>query len=1084
MKIKTSTRRILVALIALALSVAVAMGMASSILTAFAAPFPERTANAVVEENNLLYDPSFELSQSAEKATGAQVVKRWAHTSGIYGGIDKNTDAVDGTSRGYFVSNCNGVAGETQFTFFQDVEVEKYTEYRLNFWVRRWCADGVWTKGENACSALYYGIADPLTGGFTPVTETVNDDIGAQYEPVEFAFNSGNRSLVRVQLYNITVDWDGKGATGYHFDAFSLKKILSTVDTNADVVKNGDFASSDIASGDGTQLSADKWTAIGTDMQRPLEVYCNMDNFASTNDKNDGGVYPTYSFGGFGTYTHEVNGVQAFGVSETTWWDPGMWLRANTAFDTSKKYTVELTVLKHDEISEDFNLQFQLEWYSTAERDNNHGSQRYSLTDQLQGKPNNEWITVSCTIEFPAENCYGYESMGLFFYDNTYWNNGGDHTVPEGTIVHGVYLKQLVVKEFVDPADPIERVPSVGVDAEDGKAYFMTASEYLPENRFGALYQDITLNANTRYNLSANVAVNGQPADMPALHVAVLAQRGTDVAEPVRELVFDGVSAAAWNKNITFDSGEYTNVRLIIYTTSSAYDDRTGTTGYVVDDVRLCAYAGLTAAKISMKDTLAEGEEETPIIVGAFDNGAEDILCGGTGLTVTYASDNEAVLAVRDGKLVAIGAGTANVTAAVTYYGTNISSESKAVTVISSEDPSVLASVACRLEEKTITTCSSSALEFTLTMGDGSTKDSNATDVTIIVETSDPSVLLVSNRGGVWYATGRKCGSAELVITANVGTTEKTTRLEVVINDGNLLNDSGFEDPDHSAWTVTGNADGGFDYVLSGNVQSYTDIGNMWTWSTTNEVKQISQDVTLKAGNYTLGAMINRFYGSGKNVWAGIATFGAVALKNGEPVENTRSETSFDTSYGGGGYSEVLHLFTAKEEGTYRVYAEFRGDEKNGMGFQLDNMTLFSNPAVKEITVSLGSDNKMRVDDIERITVTAIYEDDTSKILTGYSFTIANTAVAAKQGSYVYGVAAGTTEISVSVEIYGTTYTRTFTVSVEAQDSGDGTDGEKPDRPQKKDNTVAIAIGVSVAAAVVAAATVVTVILVKKKKNK
>lgn len=1081
MKGKILKRRFFTAALALALSVTMATGVASSVLTAFAAP-SERIENAVTEGENLLYDPSFEISQSADRATGAQVVKRWAHTSGIYGGIDKNTDAVDGTSRGYFVSNCDGVAGETQFTFFQDVEVEKYTEYRLRFWVRRWCSDGTWIKGENACSALHYGIADPLTGGFAPVAETVNDDIGVKYEQEEFTFNSGNRSLVRVQLYNVTVDWDGKGATGYHFDAFSLQKILSTVDTDADVVKNGDFSNSDIASGDGTQVSADNWTAIGTNMQRPLEVYCNMDNFASTNATNDGGEYADYSFGGWGTRSHDINGVQAFGVSETGWWDPGMWLRAKTELDTTKKYTVEFTLLKHSDISDDFNLQFQVEWFSTAEKDNNHGNKRYSLTDQLQDQPKNEWVTVSCTIDFPAEGCYGYESMGLFFYDNTYWNNGGDHTVPAGTVVHGVYLKQLVIKEYVDPATPLESIPSVGIDGEKGKAYLMTASEYLPENTFGALYQDITLSANTRYNLSANVELNGRSSDMPALHVAVLAQRGTDVTDPAWEMIFSGASDFAGEKNITFESGDDTNVRLMIYATSAEYNAQTGTTGYYIKNVRLCSFAALTAAKISVKDTLAEGEEETPVIAGMFGNGAEDILCEGDGFTVTYTSDNSAVLAVREGKLVAVGAGTANVTADITYYGANVTSEAKQITVISSEDPSVLASVSCKLEEKTITTCSSSALEFTLTMGDGSTIEQNAQGVTIVVETSDPSVLLVSYRNGVWYATGRKCGSAELLVTATVGTTEKTTKLEITIDDGNLLEDSGFEDPDHSAWTVTGNADGGFDYVLSGNVQSYTDIGNMWTWSTTNEQRSISQDVALKTGNYTLGAMINRFYGSGKNVWAGVATFGAVAVKDGEPVEATRSETSFDTSYGGGGYAEVLHLFTVEEAGMYRVYAVFRGDEQNGMGFQLDNMTLFSNPAVKEITASLGTDNKIKVDDIERITLTAIYEDDTSKALTGYTFTIANTAVATKQGSYVYGVAAGTTDITVSVEIYGKTYTKTFTVTVEEKGGGTNLPDGKDD-PDGKDNTVAIAVGVSVAVAVVAAAAVVTVVFIKKKKN-
>lgn len=1036
------------------LAIFLALVLAASLFPMlFMASSAQTQSRVVTDPVNLIVDPSFETT-NALQTDGATIVKGWAHTSGIFGGIDRFGDTPDGQSRGYFVSNIMGVAAGTQFSFFQDVEVEKYTEYRLSFWVRRWLESGTWSP-DHACSPLHYGISDPTKGGFVPISEVENNDIGAVYEQVSFTFNSGNLDLIRIQLYNIVPEYDGKGNTGYHFDLFSLNKILSEVDTDTNLVQNGEFeidGAPDYSTG--TESSIGKWSAVGTSMPKPADVYMNIQDF----EKAGEGQYPTHEFGGWGTYPVQKDGQWVFALVGN-WMDPGMWLRAKStdpakpALPTDKKYVVEVTLL-NDSPSTDFSLIFRNQWWSQPEGTMNRATAftDYDLADQVKAGPKNEWFTVSTVIEFPQQDCYGYESNLILFQDSQ-WNT----YPPEQIGKTGIYIKSVVIKEYIDPSGQIGDAYSVGfTQAENntnanngtGNAYIYTSGENLTAGVRSALYQDVEVIANTRYDLSFSARKMTSEA-VPALHV--LLTDGNNETLGIGEMIFDQTTMSYVTQNIVFNTGTNTSVRIYIYADASQYDADVGATGWLIDDVMLYPFAALTSANIVVDGKFVEGAEIAPLLTGSFANGAENILL--IGAQVTYISDNTDVVDVQNGSLVAVGGGTANVTATVVYYGQQITTQGTKIEVLGKDSAEVLASVSVETEKSTVTTCNTGILDFTVTMGDGSEIQTNDPRLTMTVTASDSDVLVVYLKENRWYVTARKCGTAQIFVTAKVGTVVKTASLELTVDDGNLLVDSGFEDPAHTAWTVTGDAGSGFDYVISGALQSFSGIGNFWTNSASSQYKMISQDVELQPGNYTLGAMVNRFYGIDSNVWAGTVRFGVVRLNEGVEAEDSRTYTEYDTSYGAGGYGEILHMFSVKEAGTYRVYASFAGDVNEGMGFQLDNLTLKSNPDVKNVAVSLGKDNSLYVDDLAKLKVVAEYVDGTSQTISSYSFTVADESIVAKQGTYILGMAPGTTDVTVTVEIYGEEYTKTLSITVLEKETGGDSSVDSDDNGEQGEAT-------------------------------
>ena len=107
---------------------------------------------------------------------------------------------------------------------------------------------------------------------------------------------------------------------------------------------------------------------------------------------------------------------------------------------------------------------------------------------------------------------------------------------------------------------------------------------------------------------------------------------------------------------------------------------------------------------------------------------------------------------------------------------------------------------------------------------------------------------------------------------------------------------------------------------------------------------EIYQDVELKAGQYTLGAFINRFYATGTegilSELGGLVELGIIGLKDAQPVKGTEQFSAFDVTYGVGKYQLLENYITITEPGQYRVLIRITGDAQFGLGMQIDDVTL------------------------------------------------------------------------------------------------------------------------------------------------
>ncbi len=133
----------------------------------------------------------------------------------------------------------------------------------------------------------------------------------------------------------------------------------------------------------------------------------------------------------------------------------------------------------------------------------------------------------------------------------------------------------------------------------------------------------------------------------------------------------------------------------------------------------------------------------------------------GTGKTVTWSSDNEAVATVADGKVTAMGAGSATITATV--------DDKTATCAVTVTNP--LQSISLNKTETTL----KKGQEETLTVSYN--PDDTTDSKTVSWNSSDPSVATVDNAGKI---TAIKDGST--TITATVG--DKTATCTVTVQEG------------------------------------------------------------------------------------------------------------------------------------------------------------------------------------------------------------------------------------------------------------------------------------------------------------
>ena len=189
---------------------------------------------------------------------------------------------------------------------------------------------------------------------------------------------------------------------------------------------------------------------------------------------------------------------------------------------------------------------------------------------------------------------------------------------------------------------------------------------------------------------------------------------------------------------------------------------------------------------------------------------------------------------------------------------------------------------------------------------------------------------------------------------------------------------------------------------------------------------EIYQDVELKAGQYTLGAFINRFYATGTegilSELGGLVELGIIGLKDAQPVKGTEQFSAFDVTYGVGKYQLLENYITITEPGQYRVLIRITGDAQFGLGMQIDDVTLCATQYPDSVSVALS--RELKVNEMAQLIVTAHYADGTQAILKdGLTAEVSDPAVAKPAGRNLLGLAPGQTQVTLTVQIADKTYT-------------------------------------------------------------
>jgi len=1004
--------------------------------------------NELIEDaQNLIYDPSFEISKHATLSDGSGIIKSWAHSCSIFGGIDKNTDeAYRGSSNGYFVSNCDGVPGHSVFAFFQDVDVKPYTMYKLTFYAKKWAVNSVFDPEIHSCSDLHYGITNPLLGNFETLTEEKDDSILGTYKKITFTFNSNNLNIVRVILYNITLDYDEVVATGYHFDNFELKEIISNLDNGNQYFKNNSF-----------ENSLNNWTISGHNITKMPRVFYNMNEFDYSGDHDD------YSYGGWSTESIIYGQEKVYSLDCKLWDipDPSMYFLLKNGLTVGKTYKVQMTVMKNT----DSKLLTPFFWYQYYIDDNssNTSIKTISFANQINNVEKNEWINVEIIMDLSLPEIKALESIQIHHYD--YKKDSA------------LYIKNVTISSYNEDLEGL----SIGVSDDDfyegsNSLYVYESGGNLTANKKSVLSQDVILDKNTVYDLSFFAKKFGNINN--GLSISILKKQELDY-EVIKEFTYLPKADGFHRINYNFCTGNSTDYRIEIISSSSINDEYAG---FYIDLLSLYKISKPLLFDIHINDVIVPGDNEDIVLTANYENNNNNMLVlENDDVFVEYISSNTDVIKFESGRLLALKEGTAIVTAKIHFYNYDVFEINKEVNITSAGDSQVIDYINASLNNELRKSVDFSKINIEIVMGNGTVLDYR--NAIIYIEVEDEDIALITLKDDVYSVYGRKAGVTTLHINAIYNGRKTSTEIPINIQDGNYLEDSGFEDPNHSAWNIiSNNTEYGFDYFTSGGYACFG-RGNAWTRSGVGGMTKIYQDVNLDVGNYTLNALINRFYGIDQNKWGGTAALMVEQIDNGVPLKEPIARQVFDVSYGSGGYTYVETTLTISNEGLYRVSILLEGDKNLGMGFQIDNLMLVKSSPVNKINVFLNETNTINVDDILKLTVSIDYEDGTNKEVTTYSISIDNEDIAKKQGFYIVGLKEGTCVATITVVEYGIEYSESITVKVNAitNDPNMPPDNESE---QRSSSNIKLFIGLGVGAIVLSSGLVAAWFIFNKRKTK
>lgn len=381
-------------------------------------------------------------------------------------------------------------------------------------------------------------------------------------------------------------------------------------------------------------------------------------------------------------------------------------------------------------------------------------------------------------------------------------------------------------------------------------------------------------------------------------------------------------------------------------------------------------------------------------------------------------------------------------------------------------------------------------------------------------ETSDLNVAIPKGNYKSFYIYGIAPGQA--TITLNVTYEGATTSVSVDITvEGSVLKDGGFEGStgwhESEYWKVVSTKNAttqhwGYDvnstFNMTGGNNMFIRMPNGGDTETDGTVL-VYQDVYLEPASYSFAAYIRRFPGfeqqdtvDGYDSYNTPVTVGAILLDADGNETDTRYAETYKDDYkmGVGDFEACSVQFSVTEAGTYRLYLYAESEIHVGMGMQVDNMCLVSGQQIDHVEVSFGTNNTVQVNMAEALVFKAFYADGTEVDLGDVrpTYVSSNTAVlSVTSDNKVFGMAAGTANLTASVTVNGVEYKCTIEAVVEGdeepsqdpnQGSNQGTTPNTPSEPGESNNGMTIII-VAVAAVLVIAV-VIVVVVTKKKKTK
>ncbi|MCQ2450333.1 MAG: carbohydrate binding domain-containing protein, partial [Clostridia bacterium] len=201
-------------------------------------------ASAAQVVNTELLNRGFVKAEKVLDYKGREAPAGWQRAEGnvvdFEAAADANGVVIDGTAlkldfNANLANNISNYRSDYNwFGYYQNVKVEKYTEYTFSFWVLR---------NAPATSAVALGQVKAYDGDDTNLVKLEAKKTTGGWEYLSGTFNSGNNDAVTVQLFAYAAGVDSTDMVVY-FDYVSLQKgatVPPEAETPENLIANGDM---------------------------------------------------------------------------------------------------------------------------------------------------------------------------------------------------------------------------------------------------------------------------------------------------------------------------------------------------------------------------------------------------------------------------------------------------------------------------------------------------------------------------------------------------------------------------------------------------------------------------------------------------------------------------------------------------------------------------------------------------------------------------------------------------------------------------------------------------------------------------